>query len=452
MPRYLQKRRRGWYAILEVPRGVRAHFDGKARLLQSLKTDSQREAEIRVLPLIAQWKLDFEAVRLGDSRLPELSVARALEWRNDYLKNERMIADRRLNDDERGHAEFLKFTFDEVLQEEVDKVAKVDRNAAEVLRQIVVGQSIPTDLYVETWLELIEVEAKTVAMRRTDLKRFAERFPQTADVSRTEVRMWVDKLQEEDGLKVATVRRIISVCRLYWTYLQRKGFVPEEAEPFKDVISARKSKRAKREDVRRPFDSGEVVSLLHAAIDKGDVALAQFIWIAMWTGCRIGEIGALRVDRVTNESFEVFESKTEAGDRHVPIHPMLRPLLEHLVSTSLDGFVLSGLKPDVFGDRAANVGKRFGKLKTKLGFGPTKVFHSIRKTVVTLFEIAGIPENVSADIVGHEKPTMTYGHYSGGVNLAVKAEAMSHLSYPIGKVPDELLRVVPAQAYQRPKV
>jgi integrase len=117
---------------------------------------------------------------------------------------------------------------------------------------------------------------------------------------------------------------------------------------------------------------------------------------------------------------------------------MLKPLMDHLVATSHDGFVLPGLKPDVFGDRAANVGKRFGKLKTKLGFGPTKVFHSIRKTVVTLFEIAGIPENVSADIVGHEKPTMTYGHYSGGVNLAVKAAALSHLSYPINKVPDEL--------------
>jgi integrase len=302
----------------------------------------------------------------------------------------------------------------------------------------VVGQSIPTGLHVEIWLDLIEVEAKTVAMRRTDLKRFAERFPQTSDVTRAEVRKWVDKLQEEDGLKVATVRRVISVCRLYWTYLQRKGFVPEEAEPFKDVLEARRSQRVKRDDIRRPFEVNEIVFILQAAIEKGDVTLSQIIWIAMWTGCRIGEIGALQVDRVSADSFEVFDSKTDAGDRHVPIHPMLKPLMDHLVATSHDGFVLPGLKPDVFGDRAANVGKRFGKLKTKLGFGPTKVFHSIRKTVVTLFEIAGIPENVSADIVGHEKPTMTYGHYSGGVNLAVKAAAMSHLSYPINKVPDEL--------------
>jgi hypothetical protein len=282
MPRYLQKRRRGWYAVLEVPRDVRVHFDGKVRLVQSLKTDSQREAEIAVLPLVAQWKLDIEAVRTGGSKLPQLSVARALEWRNDYLENEKLRADRRLDADERDHVEFMKLTMDEVLQDEVEKVAKVDRNAAEVLRQIVVGQSIPTGLHVEIWLDLIEVEAKTVAMRRTDLKRFAERFPQTSDVTRAEVRKWVDKLQEEDCLKVATVRRVISVCRLYGTHLQRKGFVPEEAEPFKDVLEARRSQRVKRDDIRRPFEVNEIVFILQAAIKKGDVRLSQIIWIAMW--------------------------------------------------------------------------------------------------------------------------------------------------------------------------
>ncbi|MBS1302554.1 DUF6538 domain-containing protein [Loktanella sp. SALINAS62] len=439
MPQYLQKRRRGWYAVLEVPKDVRSYFEGKARFVQSLKTDSQREAEIRVLQVVAHWKMQVQAAREGRPNLSDLSVYRALEWREDYLANERRLNDRRLSEDDRDDAQFLQITYNGILQDEVERLGKVDRNKAEVVRQIVLGQSIPTNLHAEAWLKSIDVEAKTIAMRRTDLKRFSERFPQTADVTRPEVRKWVDTLQE-GGLKVATVRRIISVCRLYWTYLQRKGFAPEETEPFKDVLEARRSQRVKREDIRKPFEVDEVVFLLNAAIKKGDIRLSQIIWIAMWTGCRIGEIGALQVDRVSADSFEVFDSKTDAGDRHVPIHPMLKPLMDHLVSTSNDGFVLSGLKPDVFGDRAASVGKRFGKLKTKSGFGPTKVFHSIRKTVVTLFEIAGIPENVSADIVGHEKPTMTYGHYSGGVNLAVKAAAMSQLSYPISKMPDELVQ------------
>jgi hypothetical protein len=46
--------------------------------------------------------------------------------------------------------------------------------------------------------------------------------------------------------------------------------------------------------------------------------------------------------------------------------------------------------------------------------GEAHVFHSISKTVVTLLENAGVSENVAADIVGHEKPRITYGLYSGG--------------------------------------
>ena len=38
-------------------------------------------------------------------------------------------------------------------------------------------------------------------------------------------------------------------------------------------------------------------------------------------------------------------------------------------------------------------------------------------------------ENVVADIVGHEKTTMTYGLSSGGVSLAVKREALDKLAY-----------------------
>ena len=48
---------------------------------------------------------------------------------------------------------------------------------------------------------------------------------------------------------------------------------------------------------------------------------------------------------------------------------------------------------------------------------------------VIFFFNAGVPENVVADIVGHEKTTMTYGLYSGGLSLVVKHEALNKLAY-----------------------
>ena len=52
------------------------------------------------------------------------------------------------------------------------------------------------------------------------------------------------------------------------------------------------------------------------------------------------------------------------------------------------------------------------------------MFHSIRKTAATVFEQAGVPEGVTADIIGHEKQTMTYGLYSGGTSVKQRQEAI----------------------------
>jgi integrase len=155
----------------------------------------------------------------------------------------------------------------------------------------------------------------------------------------------------------------------------------------------------------------------------------------MWTGCRIEELCSLKCSEVSGESFVVAEAKSAAGNRTVPIHSRLKPLLTYLSSTSSDGYVLSGLSFNKFGNRSNAIGKRFGRLKSALGFGPQYVFHSIRKTVATKLENALVPESVSADILGHDKPTMTYGIYSGGTSLAVRIKAIEKLTYPISEMP-----------------
>jgi integrase len=78
--------------------------------------------------------------------------------------------------------------------------------------------------------------------------------------------------------------------------------------------------------------------------------------------------------------------------------------------------------------------KRFGVLRTALGHGPVLVFHSLRKTVITILENEGVAENIVASIVGHEVKTITYGLYSGGATLAVKQAAIARLAYPAGVI------------------
>ena len=49
--------------------------------------------------------------------------------------------------------------------------------------------------------------------------------------------------------------------------------------------------------------------------------------------------------------------------------------------------------------------------------------------MATQLENAGVQESVAADIVGHEKKTMTYGLYSGGTSAKIKLDAIKRIKY-----------------------
>jgi len=230
----------------------------------------------------------------------------------------------------------------------------------------------------------------------------------------------------DDGLTPKTVQRQLSALRGYWRYLQSIGVAGESEEPFDRLAVARQNKSAAAKVERKPFDPADVLKLIDEA---GEGQLADLIMLAAYTGARRSELCALRTEHVKTDHFKIVASKSSAGVRDVPIHAKLVPVFARLVKQSKDGYVLSGLSANGLGDRGDAIGKKFTRLKRAMGYGPELVFHSTRKTVITQFENAGVPENVVADIVGHEKPTLTFGLYSGGVSLAVKKKAMAKLRY-----------------------
>ena len=53
--------------------------------------------------------------------------------------------------------------------------------------------------------------------------------------------------------------------------------------------------------------------------------------------------------------------------------------------------------------------KRLEHLNKKCGYGMTMVFHSFRKGIASQLENSGVPENITARLLGHEFYTMSYG-------------------------------------------
>ena len=124
----------------------------------------------------------------------------------------------------------------------------------------------------------------------------------------------------------------------------------------------------------------------------------------------------MRRDPDTNLRFIHFKDKTEAGVRDVPLHSAIEAEVDESVAKAgNDGYLLP---LGAAKRRSGNVGKRFTDLKRKVGFDdPRLVFHSIRKTITYMLEMAECPEGVAQDLIGHVKPGLTYGTYSGMTRL-----------------------------------
>lgn len=423
MPAYLQKRRRRWYAVLEVPAALRPIIQ-KPRFVQSLETDSPALAQRRVGPIIAAWQSKIAEARQhpdGYTMSAQEEAAyfrRALRKAKTDTKREAILSQ-------------IDMTAWDIGATNVENIGDNPSGdpAARRFYATATGQLVNFTEHLEEWLATSRATAKTQDMQRADVLRFAKKFLTVQDVTRPEVRRWITGLMNDDGLTPKTVQRILSALRGYWRYLQSIGVAGEEHEPFSKLDVSRQNKRTDPRSVRQPFAPADVVKLLNAAIADDDDTLADLIRMGMWTGCRIEELCALKIGQVKQDHFAVSDAKTAAGWRDVPIHRSLAKTMARLIKGSKDGFVLSGLTANKYGDRSNAIGKRFGRLKERLGFGGQFVFHSVRKTAVTILENAGVPENVVADIVGHEKPTMTYGLYSGGASLDVKRKALAKLAY-----------------------
>ena len=417
MSTYLQKRRRRWYAVLEIPKPLRPRL-GRPRFVQSLETDSRTVAERRVMPVVVAWK-------------KEIATARNEPVDDDTAYWRRALHNAKTEEQRRAILERIDYAAWDIGAINVENIGDPPSSDPEARRfyASAAGQLVNFTEHLDEWLATSRATAKTKYMHRSDVKRFAREFQMVQDVSRPEVRRWITKLMNGDGLTPKTVQRILSALRGYWRYLQSIEVAGEDHEPFSKLDVARQNKRISPRSTRQPFEPGDVVKLLDAAIERGEENLADLIRLGMWTGCRIEELCALKVDQVKDDYFSVGDAKTKAGWRDVPIHSELQQTMARLVDQLKDCYVLSGLTVNKYGDRSNGIGKRFGKLKSAMGFGSQHVFHSLRKTVVTILENAGVPENVVADIVGHEKTTMTYGLYSGGLSLAVKREALAKLAY-----------------------
>ena len=164
--------------------------------------------------------------------------------------------------------------------------------------------------------------------------------------------------------------------------------------------------------------------------------LADLILLGMYTGCRINALCGLELADVTADRICLSDSKTDGGERDIPIHRDIQQVIERLEQTSTNRFLFCGLTcNNEFGDRSKAIGQRYGRLKRKLGFtDKIHSFHSFRSTLAIQLLNAGVTLEFAARIIRHSNPegvknNLTFGHYAGELTWKNKVAAMAKVKY-----------------------
>lgn len=428
MPSYIEKKRQLWYVTLKVPERLREKV-GCTKFLKSTGTADKRKAEDIARPYIVLWKKTLRDAEHGTTS-PLIEEAKA--WREDLTRANQMGTGQAPDD---GAAFFAT----EALELElVDRAKALEREhgneTATQFFRVALGKATLTSEHVNAWeAAIIDLQQKTQDQMKKDVKRLVARFPTVEGITPATVREWVKALASgDDALSHSSIKRMSGAWRSFWNHLVKAEVAPEGPTPFAKVEQHAPAVKARKGQAKgwAPFPVQAIPDLIRAAEASKYPQLADLITLGAFTGARIEELCSLKTADVGATSFHIRDAKTEAGLREVPIHSALGPLIKRLKEASKDGHLLSGLTRNKYEDRSNAIGKRFGRLKTGMGYGTAHVFHSLRKTLVTLLEDAGVSENLAADIVGHDKPRITYGLYSGGATLKTKALALELVQYP----------------------
>lgn len=435
LPRYVVRQHKKYWARFGVPADVRIAFDGKSEHWVNLHTDHLRTAEARAHRAASDFHSRVREARgrSGAAEEDALIWRKTIEETDPEFRGEaieaaiRAAADLYVQGGSKAVESAARLFHDGQVD---DALLGLGGARAQSFVDIAIRGQKPLRSFIAPWSAVrdTEVEPKTASMDKAAVTRFVAAHPLASDVTKAAVAKWIEARKAD--VTAASVQREISGLRSFWGFLQAREEVSEDLAPFagQRFKDRRKAKAAAK---RTAFSREEVSALYGAALAGDDRQLADLIALAAYTGARREELVGLKVADVKAGWIAIRGAKTEAGDRDVPVHKAVAPILSRLMGSRKSGYLFDGLDEDKWGHRGDALGKRFTRLKADAKHGPDKTFHSIRHTFSQALRELGISEDLVADLMGHRLTTMTFGRYgSRGAAKKLLPPMLARLKYP----------------------
>lgn len=130
--------------------------------------------------------------------------------------------------------------------------------------------------------------------------------------------------------------------------------------------------------------------------DAASEQVRAAIWVALYTGCRRGEVCAIRREHIGEDAIRLDAGMTKTmKTRIVPIIPPLRPWLRFL--------------PLKITARGIDSGFKVARIKAGMEWA---TFHDLRRTVATEMLAKGVDMQVIAKLLGHSSVRVTESRYA----------------------------------------
>lgn len=498
MPRYIKRRKQGFYENITIPAVLRPRYGGRAKLEGSLQTSDEKVALIKAQLRASELRLEALEAQQGRPNKTAPTTTRA-DLREAYrLAREKVLAgELRVRHFDGGEEVGL----DPVLagvDEELDTIrerqwSRADRNdpdaepigepleearadGLEDGRRLYLGKKPKHEKaydapFRETALQWLEEwkrnperkAANTGGQYLATIEAFAEWWGEkplravtprdaaayasyltgvTPGAARHRKRASQPASGNTAGLTASTIRRHVATLGQIWKWARpRLGLAGDN--PWKaEGVAPRKPKRPTREHL--PWTVRELGRLLvENRPSRRDVYEACLV--ALYSGMRASEVANMTWGRLVQEEgvwcFRVDDAKTPAGVRRVPVHQALSWMLEK-PRMEAGSPIWPDFNPEGPGkSRGDDLSRLFGAYKRRLGFGTGKTFHGFRKTITNAAEQLGISMNIWGRLLGHE-PGFTYGVYNPhGLTPAAAKEWIDRISYGDLRLPQ------PAEVY-----
>ncbi|WP_047541488.1 tyrosine-type recombinase/integrase [Pseudomonas simiae] len=469
-----------YHVRLAVPADVQKAFGGRRVLSQTLMTGVHQEAMDRRLPILAAWKAQIKIAREGKP-LPD-------DWQENLLSGllelETLKRNRKLKiigeptaplNVSQSEVEAFKLEnpvfmtllegiVDHEWDNGVDGELRIQEGLNQAFKRTIQDaftskHRLSSDEYKEftnlinnptgyapkspitkarlasfrTFRENRNIAAKTIDQQQSKLEKLSAYLTQTGKpLDFDAISSWLDSI----NLASKTLTQYLLAGNVFWKWAMKHDArwridYKDRANPFEEHDLPKVRGRDKVDAQRKDFTLDDLTKLHAAAVSEGLQALADLIQLGTFTGARIEELCQLKKENVITVdnvlSFDITDSKTKAGIRVVPIHPGIIDLVKRLINDSTDEYLIVTKSRSKYGIRSDPMVKAFGRLKTAQGFGSDRVFHSIRKTVITQLVRANVQGTLIAELVGHETGLVTFDVYSQGATTAQKFDAISKL-------------------------